>query len=128
MNVILSIKPQFVAEIIAGRKTFEFRKKVFKQPVNKVYIYSSAPICKLVGEFTLGLVVSGNPSSVWRRTNKQAGISKKFFDTYFSGKTEAFALEICAFKKYKNPVEASSVVPNFTPPQSYRYVEDLDLR
>ena len=26
MNVILSIKPQFVQEIIAGRKKFEFRK------------------------------------------------------------------------------------------------------
>ena len=30
MNVILSIKPEFVQEIVAGRKKFEFRKKIFE--------------------------------------------------------------------------------------------------
>ncbi len=37
MNAILLIKPQFVNEIIAGRKGYEFRKKGFKQyetPIN----------------------------------------------------------------------------------------------
>lgn len=128
MNVILSIKPQFVAEIIAGRKTYEFRKKVFKQPIKKVYVYSSAPVCKLVGEFTLGSVISGTPLSVWRKTSKSAGITKSFFDEYFSGKNEAYALEILDFKSFKKPIEANSVIVDFTPPQSYRYIEELDLK
>lgn len=51
MNVILSIKPEYVSEIIAGRKRFEFRKAVFAKSVEKVYIYASAPISKVVGEF-----------------------------------------------------------------------------
>lgn len=34
MNVILSIKPEYVAEIKARRKRFEFRKTIFKQPVD----------------------------------------------------------------------------------------------
>ena len=36
MNAILSIKPEYVAEIKAGRKRFEFRKAIFKEPVGKV--------------------------------------------------------------------------------------------
>ena len=128
MNVILSIKPQFVQEIVAGRKRFEFRKKTFKQPVDKVYVYSSAPVCKLVGEFSLCSISSGCPTIVWRQTSKFAGISKSFFDDYFLGKSIAYALKIGEFKAYKKPIDANSVISNFTPPQSYRYVEDLDLK
>jgi len=34
MNAIISIKPQYVEEILAGRKRFEYRKKVFARPVD----------------------------------------------------------------------------------------------
>ena len=43
MDAILSIKPQFVEEIIAGRKGYEFRKKGFKRNVNTVFVYASSP-------------------------------------------------------------------------------------
>lgn len=128
MNVILSIKPQYVQEIISGRKKFEFRKKIFKRPVEKVYVYSSAPICKVVGEFLLGSIISGSPSSVWRKTHDKSGISKNIFERYFEDRAEAFALEIKDFKEYCRPIEGISVIPNFTPPQSYRYVGELNLR
>ena len=49
MKVALSIKPEYVAEIKAGRKRFEYRKAIFKQKVEKVYIYGSAPVSKVVG-------------------------------------------------------------------------------
>lgn len=128
MNVILSIKPQFVREIIAGRKKFEFRKKIFKQPVKKVYVYSSSPECRLVGEFEIGKIVQGTPVSVWNQTNKQSGITRSFYDIYFLNKTIAYALEIKTFRKYKTPVDPLSVINDFSPPQSYQYVEDLNLK
>ena len=31
MNVLLSIKPKYVDEILAGKKIFEFRKSIFKK-------------------------------------------------------------------------------------------------
>ena len=61
MDAILSIKPQFVKEIIAGRKSYEFRKKGFKEHIRKVYVYASSPICRIVGEFTLGDILEGKP-------------------------------------------------------------------
>ena len=60
MNVILSIKPEYVAEIKAGRKGFEFRKTIFKEKVEKVYIYASSPVSKVVGEFQpVDILVAG---------------------------------------------------------------------
>lgn len=128
MNVILSIKPQFVQEIVAGRKKFEFRKQIFKQPVQTVYIYSSSPECRLVGEFELGKIIQGNPVSVWRKTSKFSGITKSFFDVYFKNKDVAYALEIKTFTKYEKTVDPLNVINDFTPPQSYRYTEDLNLK
>ena len=51
-NVILSIKPKYAQAIISGTKKVEFRKKIFKRPVDKVYISSSSPSKKLIGFFT----------------------------------------------------------------------------
>ena len=70
MDAILSIKPQFVEEIIAGRKTYEFRKKGFKERVRKVYVYASSPVCRIIGEFTLGQILEGHPDFIWSKTFK----------------------------------------------------------
>ncbi len=94
MNAILSIKPQFVEEIVAGKKKFEYRKSVFKQPVEKVYVYASAPISKVIGEFQPVDVVSGVPADVWKETKKFSGITKKFFDEYYKGRKTAYAIVI----------------------------------
>lgn len=122
MDVILSIKPEFVKEITAGRKAFEFRKKSFKQQVSKVYVYASRPVCRIVGEFMLGEILKGNPDIIWSLTNKRAGITKEYFDAYYKNKEIAYALEIKFFKLYKKPINPYTVMKNFTPPQSFCYV------
>jgi len=53
MNAILSIKPQYANAILKKEKTVEFRKKVFKNEVDRVYIYSSSPVKRIVGYFTI---------------------------------------------------------------------------
>lgn len=120
MNVILSIKPEYVAEIKAGHKRFEFRKVIFKQKVEKVYIYASAPISKVVGEFQPVDIIAGTPSVVWQQTCKYAGISKAFYDDYFGGKQTAYAIVIQNLKFYDQLVDLP-----FHAPQSFRYIESL---
>lgn len=120
MNVVLSIKPEYVAEIKAGRKCFEFRKAIFKLPVEKVYIYASSPISKVVGEFEPVDVITGTPAKVWKQTCKYAGITQAFYDEYFSGKQTAYAIVIQNLKFYDQP----KGLP-FHAPQSFRYIESL---
>ncbi len=31
MNLIISIKPQFVAKILTGEKKYEFRRRIYRQ-------------------------------------------------------------------------------------------------
>ena len=122
MNAILSIKPQFVREIVAGRKIYEFRKKGFKKHVKKIYVYASSPICRIVGEFKLGQILEGKPEDIWTLTNKDAGISKEYFDDYYFNKEIAFALEIKSFIEYENPINPYKALSHFSPPQSFCYV------
>jgi predicted transcriptional regulator len=120
MNAILSIKPQFVTEIVAGKKLYEYRKAIFKQPVEKVYIYVSAPVSKVVGEFQPVEVIQGTPEEVWQQTQDYAGIRKEWYDLYYQGKTTAYAIAIQNLKIYKTPKELP-----FHAPQSFRYIETL---
>ncbi len=118
MNAILSIKPQFVEEIKAGRKRYEYRKSVFKQPVEKVYVYASAPVSMIIGEFQPVDVVSGTPAEVWNKTRQFSGITKNFFEAYYEGRSMAYAIVIQNFVEYEKPRK----IP-FQAPQSYRYVD-----
>ena len=120
MNAIISIKPQYVEEILAGRKRFEFRKAVFARPVGKVYIYASAPVSKVVGEFKPAEILQGEPAEIWKKTEAYSGITKTYFDTYFEGRKIAYAIKIQNLQIYKEPKELP-----FQAPQSYRYIDDL---
>jgi len=46
MNVLLSIRPKYVEEIIKGNKRYEFRKSIFKKNVEEVWIYATSPTKK----------------------------------------------------------------------------------
>lgn len=124
MNAILSIKPQFVNEIIAGRKCYEFRKKGFKKDVTTVFVYASSPICRIVGEFQLGDILEGSPEHIWSLTSKRSGISKCFFDEYFMSHSIGYALEIKSFKQYETPINPYKSIKGFRAPQSFCYTEN----
>lgn len=49
-KILLSINPNHVENIFNGTKKYEFRKVECKKPVDKIIIYSTSPIKKVVGE------------------------------------------------------------------------------
>ncbi len=57
MNVIFSIKPKYVERILSGEKKYEFRKRIWKKQVDRVFIYASSPVKKIVASFVpIGVV------------------------------------------------------------------------
>lgn len=123
MKVLLSIKPEFVEKILDGSKKFEFRKGIFKNSlVTSVVIYSTMPVGMVVGEFDIADVIHDEPSIVWNKTKKFAGISKDFFDIYFESREKAYAIEISNVRKYEQPMLLSALGKNISAPQSYRYL------
>ncbi|MDD4520156.1 MAG: ASCH domain-containing protein [Alphaproteobacteria bacterium] len=124
MKVLLSIKPQFVDKIISGEKLFEYRKAIFKNPnISTVVIYSTMPVGRIVAEFSVENILKGAPDEIWEKTKKYSGISKNFFFEYFKERNVACAIEIKKLKVYKKPIDPYKRYNNFTPPQSYLYLD-----
>jgi len=127
MNVLLSIKPQYVKEIIAGRKKYEFRKSIYKtKDVKKIYIYSSSPEQRIVGMFTPAEVIEDSPANLWRKYKNSAGISKEDFFNYFDTKQLGFAIPIDSLEIFSEPINPKEIISKFTPPQSFQYINDID--
>jgi predicted transcriptional regulator len=123
MDVLLSIKPRFVAAIIDGRKKYEFRKNKFsKNDINRLYMYSTATIKKIIGIFKITEVIEDSPSALWDRLKDQAGISEDEFFEYFRNKEKGFALEIKEVERFEKPLDPKILFPNFVPPQSFCYI------
>ncbi|MDG6894553.1 ASCH domain-containing protein [Volucribacter amazonae] len=123
MRILLSIKPEYVAKIISGEKKFEFRKSLPKRKdITTVVVYSTMPVGKVVGEFKVKDTHSYTPESLWERTKEFSGITKNFFDEYFSTRVLAHAFEIDSFRLYDKPLVISDVLPSGVPPQSYCYL------
>ncbi|WP_145653771.1 ASCH domain-containing protein [Bacillus paralicheniformis] len=123
MKVLLSIKPEFVEEIILGNKKFEYRKSIFKRKdISSIVVYATKPYGKVVGEFEIEDILVDNPYNIWKKTKKFSGISKSSFNEYFKGKQKGFAIQIKEFQKYEIPLELFEFDRTIKmPPQSFCY-------
>lgn len=118
----MSIKPEFAFKIFEGKKRFEFRKAIFKNPsVKTVVVYASSPVQQVIGEFEIDSIFSLEPSELWEKTKEYSGITEEFFFEYFSDKEVAHAIKIKKARKYKKPLCLRQDF-KVSPPQSYMYL------
>ena len=124
MKALLSIKPEFVEEIIEGRKKFEYRKKLFKRSdISSIVVYATKPYGKVVGEFEIETILEENIDKLWSGTKHLSGISEEFFYEYFKDRDSGFAIQIKKFKEYKKHLELSEFDSTIkTAPQSFCYI------
>lgn len=122
MNIIISIKPQFVEKIISEEKKYEFRKIIPKKDVEKVFMYSTVPDKKIVGYFTYDDIIEDTPTNLWNRCSRYAGIKRKDFFDYFKDKTRAYAIKINDLNIFDNPIDVNNL-ENFIAPQSFQYID-----
>lgn len=119
--MLLSIKPKYVEKIFAGVKKFEFRKKRCKSHINKIIFYSSYPVMKIVGEADIVDIIEDKLEIVWQKTNKESGINKTFYNSYYAGYKTAVAYKLDNIKKYDKPKTLNSIGINKAP-QSFIYL------
>jgi len=122
-RVLLSLKPRFAEAILAGEKTFEFRRAVFRSPdVTTVVLYASSPTCQVVGEFTIDEVLSLELDALWKSTRKGGWIDRGYFDEYFDGCSTGYALKVKRAKRYAVPLCLRKDLRIERPPQSFCYL------
>ena len=109
-DVLISIQPDYVAKILSGKKTIELRKKPF--PINggmRIWIYSTNPISAIEATAFVSEIDSGTPKNIWEKYSNRCGISKVDFDSYFSGSTEAYALNISRVERLDKKIRLNEI-------------------
>ena len=121
--ILLSINPIHVENIMDGTKRYEFRKKACKRHVDKILIYSTNPIMRVVGEAEVEDVLIDSPEVIWEKTEEKSGIDKSFFNQYYENRDQAVAYKLKNVVKYASPKELKEYgISNA--PQSFQYIED----
>ena len=122
--ILLSINPNHVENIMNGTKEYEFRKKACKRQVDKILIYSTTPIMRVVGEADVEDVLIDTPEVIWEKMEEKSGIDKAFFDRYYENREQAVAYKLINVKQYEEPKELEEFgVSNA--PQSFQYVDGI---
>lgn len=120
-KIIISINPEHVINIINGTKKYEYRTKAAKKDINKILIYETLPIKKIVAEVEILDVISLTPEQLLEQTKNESGISKQqFFDKYFEGRETAYAYKLGKVKVFEQPKELKDYGLKFAP-QSFVY-------
>lgn len=123
MKVLLSIKPEFATRIFEGLKKYEFRRAIFRRTdIEKVIVYASAPISKIIGEFEIEKIIYDELPNLWNMTKKYAGITEDYFYDYFGDKEKGYAIKVRNYLKYDAPISLQETY-QITPPQSFSYIE-----
>jgi predicted transcriptional regulator len=125
MNVLLSIKPKYVAKIVEGEKKYEFRKRIFtRKDIEQIYIYSTSPVRKIIGMITIKEILEGPTEEIWEKCSFYSGITEEEYFCYFKDKKKAFAIEIKDVRVFTEPVDPYMIFDRFIPPQSFCYVNE----
>ena len=121
LSALFSINPVYVSKIFTGEKQYEFRKICCKSKIDKIVIYETSPICKIVGEVNVVGVLKERPEVIWNETYKLSGITYDFFKNYFKDKKLAYAYVLSNAIKYKTPISLAEIGIKAAP-QSFIYL------
>jgi predicted transcriptional regulator len=123
MKVLLSIKPEYATKIFTGEKKYEYRKIIFKNKnVQRVVVYASSPMRKVIGEFEIDEIISEHPDVIWEKTYKYSGISKNIFERYSNSKDVIHAIRIGKYKLYRKKISLKDKFNIAFAPQSFVYL------
>lgn len=123
--MLMSIRPQFVAEILAGSKTIELRRtKPLVHVGQPVAIYSTLPAGAIVATACVAQIEQRPKRDMWRTHRHTLGVSEVEFNSYFEGRSHAVGVHLDSIAQLDVPVSLSQMramgVQN--PPQQWMYL------
>lgn len=118
IDVVISIKPKFVDLIKDGHKNYEFRKYIPKKGVDKLWIYTSSPICTLEYVAVIDNIVTYPKHII------EEGIGNDDFNNGLKQSKHAYHIKHLYSLKTPLKLERLRKEFGFTAPQSYFYLEN----
>lgn len=120
---LLSIHPAYAKRLLEGSKCVELRKTRLTKEIDYVIIYSTSPVQKVVGYFSVAKVAIDLPQAIWSEYKHVAGIESREFIEYYEGAKQAVAIEVRQMHKLPFPVPLSVLGEGLKPPQSFQYLD-----
>lgn len=122
-KILMPINPEYVDEILSGNKKYEYRKiKAKRKNIDKMVIYSTSPIMRVVAEVDVEGIIEASPEKLWEQTKKYSGITKDFYSKYYKNKENAIAYKLGNIKVYDKPKKLCDIGINYVP-QSFIYLD-----
>ena len=122
-TVLLPIKPKYVSLIMSGEKRYEFRKvKPKREGINKMIIYATSPIMKVVGEVEVLDILYDEKELVFSKTKDNPELDKDAFLRYFKNSKYACAYKLGNVTKYDHYKDLKDLNINYVP-QSFIYLD-----
>lgn len=121
-SILLSIKPEYADKILLGEKKFEYRKHISVKKIDKIVIYSTYPVQKIVGEVDVIGVLSMKKTPLWENTKQYSGITRKKYREYFSNSKQAYAYILSNPKRYLKDKSLEELDVKYAP-QGFIYLD-----
>ena len=122
-NIILPIAPRYIEKIFSGEKKYEYRKRLCKNDISKIYLYATAPVKGIVGEVEVIEKMEEDTKKLWSLTSNYSGIDIDFYNKYFRNCTKACAYKLGKVIKYKNKIPLQYIgITHII--QSFVYIND----
>ena len=126
-HALISIHPEYVAEILDGMKTVEVRtRNVHLSPGSYLWIYSTLPVGQIQAVAKVNDMYRLSPSRAWSKFGPQMRLTKSQFMSYVNGSNSVSAIELANVSKLRNVLPLESLRRwdrNFQPPQFIKYLE-----
>lgn len=130
-DVLMSIKPQHVKNILDGAKTVELRRRAVSFSAGtKIWIYCTLPIGAIQLVATTAKIEINTPKYIWNKYANDMCIDGDEFFRYVYGAQFVSAISLTKIVKLKAPISLKMLRTQFSylnPPQSYSYLNDLLL-
>jgi predicted transcriptional regulator len=122
--VLLSVKPRFCDQILAGSKRVEFRRSwPAGTDIGVMVLYSSSPVQQLVGVAFVDHVEERDDEGLWALACQfGGGLERDELTGYFHGKKKGYGILINDVKVAPVAVDPKNLFQDFRPPQSYQYL------
>lgn len=125
--VLLSVHPEHIANILSGRKKFEYRKIMPAQSVSHIVLYSTNPVKMIVAVAEVSHRIADSLTQVWHQTSNESGITHEFFLDYFSESKKAACFALGNVYELSNPIKINELLSCKVPPQSFCYLDPRDI-
>ena len=131
-TLLLSIHPEHAQNIFDGIKKVELRRvRPRLSKGDQVLVYVSSPTKALVGTFEVEYLIEDKPYKLWNKVKEYAAIPNKVFNEYYTNAETGYGIVINRVYKLKETVSLEKLrrrLPNFHPPQGYRYLNDSEIQ